>query len=109
MNTPGRALVHPLVDGWLLGGIGVVSWLLVSPIGFGRTLAPVTGGLAWLIAGVTAAHFGSSYHLAYGTGLTAVKRNPVPLAVVPALLALASLVTVVQRILEVRRQALGTA
>ncbi|MEO6627453.1 MAG: hypothetical protein ABIP03_02675 [Aquihabitans sp.] len=91
MTAPGRALVHPKIDGWLLGGIGVVAWLVVSPIGFGDSLAPISGVLAWAIAGVTAAHFGSSYHLAYGKGWAAVKRNPVALGAIPVLLLLTSI------------------
>ena len=82
--------MHPKIDGWLLGGVGVAAWLVVSPIGFGDSLGPITGMLAWAIAGVTAAHFGSSYHLAYGTGVAAVKRNPVALGAIPLLLLLTS-------------------
>lgn len=87
-----RPLVHRHVDGWLLGGLGIVAW------------AGVRWGPAWLVPSVvvgalttaTATHFGASYHLAYGDGVASVRRRPFFLGVLPlALLAACLAVPVV--------------
>ena len=86
VQTPGRALVHPRVDGWLLGGIAVVAWVIVSPHALGGGLGPVRDIVAGAFTCFAAAHFLSSYHLAYGDGRAALRRNPIALVAVPAAL-----------------------
>lgn len=81
MATP-RALVHRSLDGWLLGGLGIVAWLAVR-FGPAATL-PVVVAAALTVAGAT--HFGASYHLAYGDGMSAIRRRPFFLGFLPVLL-----------------------
>ena len=85
MAIPTRVLVHRRVDGWLLGGVGIVAWLLLTPSIGGDHSAVLTGWVAGAFLVVTSTHFGSSYHLAYGNGWSDVRRHPVALGLVPAL------------------------
>ena len=85
MAVPTRALVHRRVDGWLLGGVGVVAWLLLSPAVMGTHLPPISGWVSGAFLVVVSAHFGASYHLAYGNGWADVRRHPLALGVVPAI------------------------
>lgn len=91
MAAPNRVLVHKRVDGWLLGGVGVATWALVSPTLWGGT-PRVAGWLAGICLVIGATHFGASYHLAYGNGWGDVRRHPVALAVVPVALLVATAV-----------------
>ncbi len=88
--TP-RALVHRSIDGWLLGGLGVVAWLAVR-LGPAATLPVLVAGIL-TVAGAT--HFGASYHLAYGDGVRSVRRKPVLLGLLPAVLLVACLAVAV--------------
>jgi hypothetical protein len=71
-------LVNRRVDSWLVGWFAVALWALIL-IGreAGVTLpAPALTTLFWISATINAAHFGLSYHLAYGPGgATAVARR----------------------------------
>lgn len=82
----GRPLVHRWADGWLLGGVGMVAWLLVGPHGPGSGWAPITGVLSGAFITLGAMHFGASYHLAYGDGRSSIRRHPYALVVAPTLL-----------------------
>jgi hypothetical protein len=94
-RTP--VLVHRYVDGWLLGGFGIVAWLLISPLPWrdAPILGSLTAWLASLFVIAASAHFGASYHLAYCDGRTALRRNPVVLVVLPVVLLAASVIVVV--------------
>jgi hypothetical protein len=85
-------MVHRRVDGWLLGGVAVASWVAVGPFGFVRG-AP-TGVLLGAVLTIAAMHFGASYHLAYGDGIASVRRHPYALLGVPIALAVAAAVVV---------------
>lgn len=88
------ALVTPRLDGWLVGGAAVVLWIVflgVHALGISVT-TPAPAPLAWLLAAVTATHFGISYHLGYAEGGRAVRRHPLSLLLVP--IATAALVVV---------------
>lgn len=89
MAAPRRVLVHRHVDGWLLGGAGVVAWVALSPSAAGAATS-VTGWLAATCLVVVATHFGASYHLAYGNGWSDVRRHPWALAALPAAWVMAS-------------------
>ena len=81
-------LVARRVDTWLVGWLAVAIWAGV----FGARLAHVSVGvdltaqIYWVGAAVTAAHFGLSYHLAYGLGETGVRARRMALVVVPLVL-----------------------
>lgn len=98
MTAPSRALVHPRLDGWLLGGLGLVAWLVVTP--FGGSLGPVTGVVSGAFVTIAAMHFGASYHLAYGDGWRSIRRHPVGLAIIPAVLAVVVVFVVVAQTTE---------
>ena len=91
-----QALVHRAVDGWLLGGAGILAWFAVSKLPWvgGPLLGPLDGRVVWVLLALASAHFGASYHLAYGEGRAAVRSHPVWLIAAPATL-LAAVVTVV--------------
>lgn len=87
-----HALVHRSLDGWLLGGFGILAWLAVTdlPGPGGPLLGPLNGVTVGILLALASAHFGASYHLAYGDGTTSLQRHPlalvwVPLALVGAL------------------------
>jgi hypothetical protein len=63
-------LVNRRVDAWLVGWLGVAIWaLILAGHTFGLSLSTSTvTTLFWIGATVNAAHFGLSYHLAYGDG-----------------------------------------
>lgn len=87
-------LVSRHVDGWLVGWLAVLVWLAAyASAHTGITIGlHVTVAAYWIGAVVTAAHFGLSYHLAYRSGLPAVRARPVVLLVAPlGLLALLTL------------------
>ena len=90
MTEPARPLVHRRIDGWLLGGFGVVAWLAVTRLpGLERPLIGSFSGVAGgLLLAIAAAHFGLSYHLAYAGGAAAVRRHPIALFATPAVLVL---------------------
>lgn len=96
VGSPGatRWLVSPQLDAWLLGGIGVVAWLLLAAPGpLGALRLPVLGyGIVWVLMAVVGTHFGVSYHLAYGQGRDALARHPVALVLVPVALVVATVV-----------------
>jgi hypothetical protein len=90
------ALVHPRLDGWLLGGFGIVAWCAVSPLpGLDQ---PLLGRLdtaaIWVLLALASAHFGASYHLAYGDGRASLQRHPLALVGVPLALLGATVVVV---------------
>ena len=93
MTVTATPLVHRRIDGWLLGGFGVVAWLAVTRLpGFDRPLIGSLGGVAGaLMLALAAAHFGTSYHLAYAGGTQAVRRHPIALLATPAMLVVACL------------------
>ncbi len=92
--TRARALVHHRIDGWLLGGLGVIAWLAVVSPWSSSTPAPVSGVVSGAFLTVAAMHFGASYHLAYGDGISSLRRHPVALVAVPAALLGAAAVVV---------------
>jgi len=84
--------VSPRLDGWLVGGLGIVAWVvLVRPLGIGGSVAvpAIDGGLMWVLLAITGTHFGISYHLAYGQGRSEVQRHWLALVAVPAVLFVA--------------------
>jgi len=86
-------MVHPRVDGWLVGGLGIVAWVAVTATG---ATGQITGAFAAVLLVVASMHFGASYHLAYGGGRAALRRHPLAFIVVPlVLLAATGLVAVV--------------
>ena len=95
MTTRARPLVHSRVDGWLLGGVGVVAWLVVGPLA-GARLGAISGWVTWAFLVVSAMHFGASYHLAYAGGRRALREHPWALVIAPiVLLGAAAAVTAV--------------
>jgi hypothetical protein len=92
MPTPAqpRVLVARGVDSWLVGWLAVSVWIvgvIAARTGIGVP-ADVTQVVYWTGAAVTAAHFGLSYHLAYGGGARAVRARPLALAFGPLLLGI---------------------
>ena len=84
-------LVHRRVDGWLLGGVGIVAWLLLTPLaGHAPVVASLGVVATWVLIGLGAAHFGVTYHLAYRDGAAALRRHPLALLWVPVALAVAT-------------------
>ena len=96
MGVDNRALVHRSLDGWLLGGFGIVAWLAVTdlPVVGGPLLGPLNSTTTWVLLAIGSAHFGASYHLAYGDGSASLRRHPLALLWAPLLL-LGAVVTVV--------------
>lgn len=89
-------LVNRRIDAWLVGWIAVALWLLIL-IGHaaGITLSATTvSALFWISATINAAHFGLSYHLAYGDGGAGVRARRFAFVWFPALFAAALLVFV---------------
>lgn len=77
------------VDSWLVGWLAVALWALIL-LGhrLGATLpADAVTALFWVGATLSAAHFGLSYHLAYGDGGTAMVARRVALWWFPLTLA----------------------
>ncbi len=89
-------LVNRRIDSWLVGWLAVALWVLIL-LGHraGMSLpADAVTTLFWVGATLSAAHFGLSYHLAYGAGGTgAVARGLAlwwfPIALAGGLLAFA--------------------
>ncbi|HQZ33285.1 MAG TPA: hypothetical protein PK020_02615 [Ilumatobacteraceae bacterium] len=90
------ALVHLSLDGWLLGGFGILAWLAVTdlPGPGGPLLGTLNSTTVWILLAFASAHFGASYHLAYGDGRASLQRHPLALLWVP-LFVVAVIVTVV--------------
>lgn len=86
-RTP--VLVGRRLDGWLTGWFAVALWV-VAWLARQRGSSFVDLGVPWYwpATALTAAHFGMSYHLAYGGGRTALARRPIALVAAPAILAL---------------------
>ncbi len=85
-----RALVARHLDGWLVGWLAVLVWIVAAVvahwgISFGVS---IVGAVYWVGAVVSAAHFGLSYHLAYSGGAPALRSRPFVLVIGPAALAL---------------------
>ena len=101
MGDANRALVHRSLDGWLLGGFGIVAWLAVTdlPGPGGPLLGPLNSTTVWILLAFASAHFGASYHLAYGDGTTSLRRHPLALVWVP--LALVAAITAIVVMMEV--------
>lgn len=91
-RADGPRLVGRRLDAWLLGGAGIVAWVLMArPAGFAPFGLPALGGpFLWVMLALIGTHFGVSYHLAYGQGRTQVARRAGLLIGVPAVLALAA-------------------
>lgn len=70
-----------------------MAWLLVGP--YGTTFGPITGVVSGAFIAAAAMHFGASYHLAYGDGMVALRRHPVALVAVPAVILSLSIAVVV--------------
>lgn len=87
MASSGRALVHPAVDGWLLGGAAIVAWLALTPVDGGAAPIAATGVIGSVFLALGAAHFGSTYHLAYGLPAELRRRYRWALVGVPVALA----------------------
>lgn len=87
-----NALVHTAIDPWLVGGAGLVLWLMLTAQQLGGPTIPVivAGPIYWLLLGLSGTHFGASYHLAYGQGREVVMERWVQLIAVPAGLVLVS-------------------
>lgn len=89
-NQQVPVLVARRVDSWLVGWLAVAIWVgayavHVAGIRFGfNVVAPVY----WAGAVVTAAHFGLSYHLAYGLGPDGIRARRFALVGAPAALFL---------------------
>jgi hypothetical protein len=83
-----RVLVARRVDSWIVGWLAVAIWAGVFAA---RALhvsvgIDLTGQIYWVGAVVTAAHFGLSYHLAYGLGPTGIRARRTALVIVPIVL-----------------------
>ncbi len=85
-------LVSKHADPWLVGGAGVVAWLLLMMEQWGGPAMPgiVSGPFYWALLGLSGTHFGASYHLAYGQGREVVYQRWGLLIAVPAALVLAT-------------------
>ena len=94
VRTSTRSLVGPRSDAWLLGGAGVLAWLLLATPGPLKAFeVPTLGyGIVWVLMALVGTHFGVSYHLAYGQGREAVRQRPFALVVVPLGLVAATVV-----------------
>lgn len=90
-------LVGPRLDGWLVGGFGLVAWLVftVAARTGGELGAIASGPVYWLLLAISGTHFGISYHLAYGEGRVAVRRRWPWLIAAPAVLAVVCAATLV--------------
>lgn len=87
-------LVTRRVDGWLVGWLAVAVWVgIVLVHSLHWTLSVNwTSEIYWVGAVVTAAHFGWSYHLAYGAGTSIVRTRPLPMVGLPVAIAVALIV-----------------
>lgn len=105
-----RAFVHSQVDSWLVGWLAVAVWvgaLVFSALGIHVSDA-LFGPVYWAGAAISAAHFGLSYHLAYGRGESGIRERPFLLGVAPALL-IAGLVVLVGLALAGGERSVGQA
>jgi hypothetical protein len=82
-------LVSRRVDSWLVGWLAVAVWVGALTVRWAHVSVGVdlTAQVYWIGAAVTAAHFGLSYHLAYGLGGESVRARRTALVVVPIVLA----------------------
>jgi hypothetical protein len=89
-----HADVRP-VETWAVGWLAVALWCVfaaVGPMGIDVDAVARAGVLAWVCLSVSAAHFVSSYPLAYGRSARefgVVRAHPVALVWAPGLLAVA--------------------
>ena len=81
-------LVSRRVDTWLVGWLAVVVWVGYTLVHLAHLHVGVnaTEQIYWVGAAVTAAHFGLSYHLAYGLGGTTVRTKRTAMIIVPLVL-----------------------
>ena len=93
-------------DNFLMGGLALACLILGSVVSYAKARAE---GLGWTANVGIAERADRLVAVLVTTGLVGLGLPEVVLGVVLALLAVASLVTVVQRILLVRRQALAEA
>lgn len=93
-NEQHTILVSRWADPWLVGGLGIVAWVLFSLPQWGvlpQFSAIVSGPLYWLLLATTGAHFGVSYHLGYGQGREIVLQRWPLLVAAPIALFVISL------------------
>lgn len=83
-----RAFVHSQVDSWLVGWLAVAVWVgaLAAPALGVEVSGSLFGPVYWAGAVISAAHFGLSYHLAYGRGDAGIRERPFLLGIAPAAL-----------------------
>ena len=81
-------LVSRRADTWLVGWLAVAVWAGYTVVHLGHLHLGVdlVSQIYWVGAAVTAAHFGLSYHLAYGLGGTTVRAKRTAMVVVPLVL-----------------------
>lgn len=82
--------MHPAVDGWLVGGVAIVAWLAFTPVTGSQV--SLVAPLSAVFVGLGAAHFGATYHLAYGLPPEVRRRHRwalvwVPVAITSLLMA----------------------
>jgi len=83
-------LVTPRLDGLLVGWLAVSVWLGVFAADrLGLHPARSVEALYWVGLVITAAHFGVSYHLAFGERAAALRRRPFAFVIAPACLVIA--------------------
>lgn len=97
-----RYLVARGVDGWLVGGLAIVAWLVfVGLPGLPQLEVPAFQGAAlWVLLAIIATNFGVSYHLAYGQGRSEVLRHRGALVVVPLVLVAFGVAVVIATALD---------
>lgn len=105
MARTGRALVHPAVDGWLLGGVAIAAWFAFTPLEGGAAPVAATGLVGTLFLVLGAAHFGGTYHLAYGLPAEVRRRYRWALIGAPAAIALAVVAIIVANAAGAHEQA----
>lgn len=83
-------LVGPRWDGWLTGWLAVVLWALAWLCGrTGHSLGSLGIPFYWPALALSAVHFGTTYHLAYGRGADSLRKRPFALVIGPAMLGTA--------------------
>src|SRR5262245_10198497 len=84
-------LVSRRLDAWLVGWLAVAIWVGAYLVRAAHLSVGVnlTTQVYWVGAAVTAAHFGLSYHLAYGLGPSGIRARRTALVGFPVLLLVA--------------------